>query len=102
MGLTGKPIYQVKSSIFYKIQIKDVDFVKLPIVGDNPVNNSYIAMIQTVLDITNIYYSHDEDLTKRVQGITINHFIIFVDTLAKPLSEENRQFPTTMDSEFMV
>ena len=74
MGLLGKPVYQVNIYNLYLIQIKNVDFVKLPLVGDNPVNDSYISMIQTVLAITNIYYSHDEDLTKRVQGIVFYYY----------------------------
>lgn len=81
--------------------MKNVDFVKLPIIGDNPVNDRYISMIKNALNVTNIYYSHYEDLTKRSQGSTACISFI-IDTSCKTLSDENRTYPSTVDFEFMV
>lgn len=81
--------------------MKSVDFVKLPIIGDNPVNGRYISMIKNALNVTNIYYSHYEDLTKRIQGSTVSLSFI-IDTSCKILSDENRTYPSTVDFEFMV
>ena len=79
-GVSGNPVYKVSH----------VEFVKLPSSRNEYANVKYISMLQNVLSVANLYYSHHEDLTKRLQ-----------DTLCEPLSDEDRVFPSSMDPMFM-
>lgn len=75
--------------------------MKLPIIGNNPVNDRYLSMIRKVLSTINLYYSNYEDLSRRLQG-SCTSFNSQPDTECRPLSDEDRLFPVSMDSEFMV
>lgn len=68
-GVTGKPVYQVGACFArFTLQVKKVDFVKVPNPYNEYANVKYISMLEEVLSIANLYYSHHEDLTKRLQG----------------------------------
>ncbi|KAM7455736.1 hypothetical protein BLSTO_03511, partial [Blastocystis sp. subtype 1] len=80
-GVTDNPIYK----------ISDVRFVMVPPSRDSVVNTKYISMIQEAYRSMSMYYSYTDDLTCRLQ-----------DSKCKPLTEEQRQFPTPMKPHFMV
>lgn len=79
-----------------------VEFVKLPSLEQNSINEKYISMIDQVLYKIKIYYSQHEDLTRRLQGFLLFPILIRADTLCRPLSEEDHYFPTTADHHFLV
>ena len=43
--------------------------MKVPNSHNEYANVKYISMLEEVLSIANLYYSHHEDLTRRLQGI---------------------------------
>lgn len=58
-------------------------------------------MIQNVYSSINLYFSYHEDLTRRLQGrLLVLSFI--VDTLCEPFSEEDRVYPRTVNTQFLV
>lgn len=64
-----------------------VEFVKLPSLEQNSINEKYISMIDQVLYKIKIYYSHHEDLTRRLQcSLLYFQFSSYTQTLSADLS----------------